>query len=180
MVSISTSPRGIANAVGVLLLIGIVAPFVVVAAPQVAGASQSYVVLSSSMSPGIHAGDVVIDDAANPQAIQKGDVITFNPPSGEYSGAKRVTHRVVDVVHKNGGTYFKTKGDANDQPDPNLVPASNVVGVVAFNIPKIGYVVNFAGTQFGLLLLVIVPAVLLAVSEVYDLLTGEEPTDENP
>jgi len=166
------------NLVGLLVLVAVVAPFVVTAAPQVVGAAGSYTVLSSSMSPAIHAGDVVVVDGVDPDSIAEGDVITFRPPEGhQLAGVDRVTHRVVDVVERDGTRYFETKGDANEQADGALVPASNVVGTVWFTIPKIGYVTQFAGTPLGMLTLIVVPAFLLVVSEVYDMLVASEGED---
>jgi len=167
------------NAAVLLVLAAVVSPFVVSTVPQVVGADHSYTVLSSSMSPGIRAGDQVIVRDAAPRSIHENDVITFRPPASDHFGnVRRVTHRVVDVVHRNGKVYFRTKGDANDAPDPGLVPGRDVVGVVWFHIPKIGYALEFANTPLGLFSLVVVPAALLAASELYNLVTavpaGEE------
>lgn len=150
------------------VLVAIVAPFIVYAVPQVVGATQSYVVLSDSMSPAIHAGDVVVVDGAQPSEIEEGDVITFDRPGSE---TQLVTHRVAEVVQKDGQTKFRTKGDANEEVDQQLVPAAAVVGVVWFHIPLIGYVIQFGSSDLGTLLLLIVPAVLLIISETYALYT---------
>ncbi|GGM67170.1 signal peptidase [Halarchaeum rubridurum] len=171
--------RTVRNLVGLLVLVAVVAPFVVTAAPQVVGATGSYTVLSSSMSPAIEAGDVVVVDGVDPADVEERDVVTFHPPEGhQLASVERVTHRVVDVVERDGTLYFETKGDANEQADSALVPASNVVGTVWFTIPKIGYVTQFAGTPLGTVTLVIVPAFLLVVSEVYDLLMPEDDAEE--
>ncbi|MFC7137321.1 hypothetical protein ACFQRB_14425 [Halobaculum litoreum] len=76
---------------------------------------------------------------------------------------------MIEVRSDGGGVSFRTKGDANEDPDPQPVAASNVVGVVAFHIPLIGHVVSFAGSDLGIVVFVILPAVGLAVGEVYDL-----------
>jgi len=52
-----------------------------------------------------------------------------------------------------------------------------VIGVVQFHIPYMGYVTSFAQTRLGILALVVVPAVLLVVSEVWDLLSATKPTE---
>ncbi|UIO99189.1 signal peptidase I [Halobaculum sp. CBA1158] len=156
--------RDAARTIGAILLIVAVAPFAVFAVPQAAGASHSYVVLSDSMSPEIRAGDVVIVDDADPATIGEGDVITYERPGG----SQLITHRVVEVVD-DGERRFRTKGDANEEPDPAPVPPDNVVGVVAFHIPLIGHVISFGSSDLGIVAFVIVPSVLLAVGEVYDL-----------
>lgn len=153
-----------ARTVGGIILILAVLPFVVYAVPQVAGASQSYVVLSDSMSPEIKAGDVVVVDQPTAQ-IEQNQVITYERPGSD----QLVTHRVVAVVDENGQRAFRTKGDANDDVDPQPVPTENVVGVVQFHIPHIGHVISFASSDAGLLVFVILPATGLAVNEVVSL-----------
>lgn len=136
----------------------------VIAVPQLVGASHSYVVTSGSMSPAIQAGDVVIVRDVRVDAIDEGDVITFTR-SPASSG--RTTHRVVEVIETDDGTAFRTKGDANEEADRSPVPAEQVIGQVMFHVPYAGYVTVFASSKEGLLALVVVPAVLLVVSESY-------------
>ncbi|MFC7195488.1 hypothetical protein ACFQL4_14000 [Halosimplex aquaticum] len=48
---------------------------------------------------------------------------------------------------------------------------------MGFHVPLLGYAITFAQTDLGLALLVIVPAVLLAVTELWDLArTGTDRT----
>lgn len=162
--------RRLANWVGLAVLLVVVGVFVAAAVPQAVGADESYVVLSSSMSPAIEAGSVVFVQSVPAAAVSEGDVITYDrSPGGTTS---RVTHRVVDVVERDGRRQFVTKGDANEDPDPEPVAPAAVVGVVAFSVPYIGHVITFSQTRVGLLALVVLPAALLVVLEVRDLLAG--------
>ena len=152
------------------MFVVVVAVFVVFAVPQAAGADHSYVVLSSSMAPAMEAGDAIIVAEVPPERIEEGDVITFEPPGGNgEGGTDRVTHRVVEVVDRGDGLYFRTQGDANEEPDQALVPAANVVGRVSVHIPELGHVVLFASSDAGIVALVVVPAVLLGLDELYKL-----------
>lgn len=171
--------RDRAHTVGTVLLLVAVAPFVVFAVPQLVGASQSYVVVSSSMAPAIGAGDVVIVEDVSPSEIEPGDVITFERQTGggERSAPDRVTHRVVDVTERDGSHYFETKGDANEDPDPRLVPPEDVTGRVMFSIPLVGWVITYAGTTTGTFALVVVPGGLLALSEAWTLYRGTREAD---
>lgn len=169
----STTTRrgiGLGKTLGLSFLVLLVFLFVATAIPQVVGADNSYIVQSDSMSPTIDAGDVVFVYATPPEQITEGDVITFERAGAGESN--RVTHRVVEVVERDGERQFRTKGDANEDLDPQLVPASQVIGVVGFHVPLIGYVTSFAQTRLGILALVVVPAVLLVVSEMWDLATA--------
>ncbi|KPV42476.1 peptidase S26 [Alicyclobacillus ferrooxydans] len=134
--------------------------------PKVFGL-QWYEVLSGSMEPGIHTGSVILDKPnADTNQLKVGDVITFKAPDQEYGANETViTHRIQQVEHQNGQLLFQTKGDANDAPDPALVPAANVIAQYDnITIPYLGYYLNFVKTRLGIGLLVILPGVLLIAS----------------
>jgi len=155
--------RRVAKAAALLVLVALVIPFAVYAVPGAVGADHSFVVLSDSMSPEIESGDAVIVEETDPGSIQEGDVITFV----RSDDGTPVTHRVSGVDESGGQLSFETKGDANEQVDPTPVPAGNVIGTVAFTIPYIGHVIQFANTALGFVLLVVLPLVALAGSEVW-------------
>ena len=172
MTQLLTSPRTkrAANVLGIVLLIALVAPFAAYAAPEVVGADESFVVLTASMTPAIAPGDVVIVAERDPAAIAEGDVITFVRGTSDVP----VTHRVIGVVDQGGALAFETMGDANEGPDPGLVPAGNLVGAVTLTIPWIGYVIRFAGTRAGFVTLVLLPFGLLAVTEVWSIVRDRD------
>lgn len=161
-----------ASVLGVVLLVLIVVPFVIYLFPQLVGADQSYVVLSGSMEPTISPGDVIVVGSVAPAEVQAGDVITFRR-TGE---SRPTTHRVVEVVQRDGGPAFRTQGDANEDPDQELVSASQVVGEVPriggylLVIPLIGRVILFAGTQTGFFALVMLPVVLFVLNEIWNVI----------
>ncbi len=155
--------QSVAKTAALLVLVALVVPFAVYAAPGAVGADHSFVVLSDSMSPEIESGDVVIVEENEPSSIEEGDVITFV----RSEEGTPVTHRVSGVDRSGGQTAFETKGDANEQADPTPVPAENVIGTVAFTIPYIGHVIQFANTALGFALLVVLPLAALAGSEVW-------------
>ncbi len=67
--------------------------------------------------------DPVLDEGAygiqivpqSPDQLAIGDIITY-----DYNGRK-IIHRIVEIGIDGQGYYFKTKGDNNPQPDPDLV-----------------------------------------------------------
>lgn len=164
----------------VVLLVLVVAPFVVTGVPAVVGAEESFVVLSGSMNaepePIIQPGDVVIVDGVNPATLEEQDIITFTA-----GGEEPVTHRVVNVTEQDGQVAFRTKGDANEDADQQLVGPDQVIGEVMLVIPLIGHVVNFANTTQGFVLLVLLPIGLLVLSEVWNLVaSGGDSAEEDP
>jgi len=117
------------------------------------------------MSPNINSGDVVVTETTEIAEIQIGEVITFKQPTAVGSEIY-VTHRVINIVTKNGITQFQTKGDANEEPDIELVTSSNLIGKVVFTVPDIGYLPDNIKIPIGFILIISLPASLLIVGEV--------------
>jgi signal peptidase len=100
------------------------------------------------MEPALPVGCVQVTKPVKPEDIKVGDIITFRSPTN----GKLMSHRVVAV--EEGQSYqFRTRGDANEDADPYLVPAENVVGRVCFKLSHVGYVVEYLKTPIGFVLL---------------------------
>jgi signal peptidase len=128
--------------------------------------------LSNSMTPAFKAGGLVVTQTVEPTDIKVGDIVTYGSPIDE----KMVTHRVVEIK-EHSPLLFQTKGDANEDPDPYLVPAQNVVGRVCFYIPLLGYAAQFVKTPTGLILLLLIPGIIIILMEtrnIWRVLTEEE------
>ncbi len=101
------------------------------------GAYQVRPVLSSSMTPHLPVGAVVITHRVPVSAVRAQDVIVFHDP---YDTDKLVVHRVQDVTRDGGATIVRTKGDANASPDPwavSLLGADSYRAIGA--VPYVGY-----------------------------------------
>ena len=117
------------------------------------------VVCSGSMEPELKAGSLVITRPVEPQEIVVGDIIAFSP-KGVTLGENEVTHRVIGIEEASP-LYFKTKGDANDNPDPFMVPARNLVGRICFKAHYVGYFIGLLGTSWGFLLALVIPGLII-------------------
>jgi signal peptidase len=79
-----------------------------------------------------------------------------------------VTHRIIRAKHLSTQPQYLTKGDANQDPDPQWVKKQQVVGRVTAVVPYLGYAILFTRSQPGFYLLVALPATLLS----WDLITN--------
>ncbi|MGM9954323.1 MAG: signal peptidase I SipW [Peribacillus sp.] len=135
-------------------------------------------VLSGSMEPTFQTGSVIAVKPLNGEeniSLKKGDIITFQEDEN-----KLITHRIVKAVNQNGHVMYETKGDNNSGPDQQLVLADNVVAKYeGFNVPYVGYFINYASSQKGAALLMIVPGVLLIIYAGYLILTALREVDKN-
>ncbi len=129
----------------------LIIPILIYGFPFLVGADGSYTVMSGSMSPALRPGDLVIVKGEEP--INLGDMVTVK--SGEFT----YTHRVVEKLE---GDMFRLKGDANEDPDPNLVEASQIIGKVVLVFPF-----SHLYTPYGFAAALLVPAALIIGKQVY-------------
>lgn len=130
------------------------------------GGYSSYVVLSGSMSPTFNAGDMIVSQKTNTSSIAENDIVVFNDPSVT---GKIITHRAVKIENKNNQRVITTKGDANNSADQWSLPMTSVLGKTVFSIPLIGYLVVFARQPAGFFLLVLLPGMVIIISELISL-----------
>ena len=97
-------------------------------------------IISGSMTPTIAVGDIVVDapvTAAQASDFHVGQIISFRAAPGS---PEIITHRIVAVRVQDGAVSYITKGDANNSADSTPRPASDVIGLYRFPIPRGGYV----------------------------------------
>ncbi len=118
-------------------------------------------VVSGSMEPTIHTGDViVVKPLADPvQEIRDGDIITYR---AQEKADMLITHRVTGTILVNGKPVgYTTQGDANEAPDLQVVGPQQVVGRYEWRIPYFGYVTAFLRKPAGVITFVILPGLIL-------------------
>lgn len=131
---------------------------------------QIRTVMSGSMEPTLPVGSVVLIREQDPSAFVEGDIMTFMSNDPSLAG-KVVSHRVMEVIdNENNGLMFLTKGDANEDPDLAAAIAPNVIGRVVYDIPYLGYVLNFMRTKNGFFLLLMLPCMVILLFEVIGLI----------
>jgi signal peptidase len=122
------------------------------------------VVLSGSMEPAVQTGSVVIVRPIGPEEIRTGDIIMYSSPDR----TSLITHRVVKIEYT-PGLRFVTKGDANNNSDINPIQPDQILGIVTFTIPFLGYLTQFIRTPLGFILFFLTPAAILIGSEMFHL-----------
>ena len=93
----------------------------------------SLVIATESMTGELNKGDVIIFERYEDQLIIEGQVIVF------VQNKSMVVHRVADIKIINGNTYYYTKGDANEDLDAGFITDGDIVGLVNYKVPFIGF-----------------------------------------
>ena len=104
------------------------------------------VVVSGSMEPNIHVGDMIIYDDHKASEYEVGDVIVYIRNEGTPE-EMLITHRIVEISED--GTKLTTRGDANRVSDPEI-SFQDVVGRLVWRVPGFGYVADFVRKPLGI------------------------------
>ncbi len=126
---------------------------------------ERYVITGGSMGGTFERGSIVFAEAVAVEDLDVGDVITYDPPPEAHT-AGMVTHRIYGIeTGEEGETVFQTKGDANDQPDAwrFTLDQGSQARVQYLHLPLVGYVPAALGKRELRMLLIGLPALLLAI-----------------
>lgn len=107
---------------------------------------QTLIIGGPSMEPTLPMGSVVVVEPYAASGPSVGDIVTVRiGPKSSF-----VTHRVVRLLSLSGLPYVETQGDANPTPDPATIPASAVVGRMAWSLPFAGYLLALLSVPVGI------------------------------
>ena len=93
---------------------------------------KTYTIVSGSMEPDIHVGDIVITKDADKDELHEGNIISFR------QGQTVITHRIIKVTETEGGQIYTTKGDYNNVEDKTEINLEMIEGKVVGRIPFLG------------------------------------------
>jgi signal peptidase I len=106
---------------------------------------QFMAVLSGSMVPTMHVGDLVVAEVVPPSMLASGDLATFREPTTH----RLITHRVQSILWHGELADVITRGDANQTGENWTVRADDKVGRVVLRVPHAGYALAALGTPAG-------------------------------
>ena len=99
------------------------------------GDIKARIVMTGSMAPAIHTGDIILTTPISHKTPKKGDVIAYQ--AKRFNGEKVAvfSHRIMGGDIMDG---FIVKGDSNKSPDSQKPKAEDILGVVVMVIPFVG------------------------------------------
>jgi signal peptidase len=132
--------------------------------------SPLVVVESTSMIPILNVGDLLVLKAYAPQDISVGNIVVYTASWHD----KPIVHQVIAIQIVDGEYHYFTKGYNNTMQDPGYRLYQDIVGVVIFVIPLVGYVTLFLHTTAGFATVIIVLIALIVIPEVFCKSEGEK------
>ena len=115
---------------------------------------RMYLIMSGSMEPEISAKDAVVTKKQDEYHL--GDVIAYEEDN------VTVVHRIIEEKNEGSSKYFRTKGDANNTEDMDIVTPSQIKGIVKYRWPAVGRIILFV--QSNLIIFIIAIFILLVIS----------------
>jgi signal peptidase I len=161
MTTVARATRFVRRALDALLLVLIALALAAIVLarviPWITGGS-TLVVSGGSMEPTIPLGSAIHAIPVAPEQLGVGDIVSL-----KVGAANAVfTHRITRIVDRADGRWIETKGDANADVDPSIVPASAVIGRVALQVPFAGYLITILTEPQGVLFMLGMAGSLLA------------------
>lgn len=120
---------------------------------------KPFIVLSGSMESEIYAGDVAVVKEA--ESFKKGDIIAFKTDEDLV-----ITHRIVEIIEKDGRIRYITKGDNNNIKDNGYVLPEQIEGIYQFKISRVGNLAMFIQTPTGMIISLSIPLIILVLVQV--------------
>ncbi len=150
--------RGASGVVLVLIVVAVVSTMLV---PALLGFNL-YAIAGGSMEPTIQRGALAYAREVPVSRLRVGDVITYVPPGH----SQPVTHRVSQITRpeRSKPPVYQTKGDANARPDLRIFRLDRPTQArYIFSLPFAGWVLLFLSSPLAKVLVLGVPAVLVAL-----------------
>ncbi len=110
---------------------------------------KTYVIVSGSMEPELNIGDIAVVKETSQNELQIGDIISFR------QGQSVVTHRIYNIIEKDGVTQYETKGDNNNAKDPWIVEYELIEGKQSIKIPYIGNFILFLQDGYNIIIIIL-------------------------
>ena len=129
---------------------------------------KPYIVITESMEPDIMVFDLIIVKNPKIDELEVDDIITFYADMN-YDGEKDVITHYIYSINENddGDLIFRTNGyfenEADTFPDYWLLGEDDILGEYAFKISKLGYLVQFVKSPFGIAALVVNAGVIAGI-----------------
>lgn len=121
------------------------------------------IVLSGSMEPTIHTGDMILLHKTDTAKLKEGDVICY------LVSGKAITHRIVEISAKEAEQVnYITQGDANNAADQQPVTEAQVQGIwTGMRMAGLGNFVMFMQSTTGMILFIICPLLFFIIWDLW-------------
>lgn len=129
---------------------------------------KMFIVNSNSMkATDFAAGDLIFVKEVDPSTLKEGDIISYTSTNTENFG-ELITHKIKKLtVTASSEPGFITYGTTTGEEDKTIVTYPYIVGKYTGKIAKMGYFFQFLKTTPGYIVCILVPFMLLIISQAW-------------
>lgn len=129
---------------------------------------KMFIVNSDSMkATDFAAGDLIFVKEVDPSTLKEGDIISYTSTNTENFG-ELITHKIKKLTATaSGEPGFITYGTTTGEEDKTIVTYPYIVGKYTGKIAKMGYFFQFLKTTPGYIVCILVPFMLLIISQAW-------------
>ncbi len=151
--------EGMRFTVAAVLLIGaaIVCLLTAISTTPIFFGNRTLVIMNGSMKPTVPEGSALVVQPVASQALPSGDRIVLRQTQDTFP----IVRQVLSIGEPNGTRFYIVMGDANSASDSNGTSLSPTTWTPWYHVPLAGYLIAFATSQLGSILLIGGPLALL-------------------
>lgn len=135
------------------------------------GGMRVFNIVSASMEPTYHIGDVILVKEVDTNSLKISDVISYQGKESDYAG-KVITHRIKMIDETEEGKVFYTQGDATDQVDP-AIKGDQIYGKLIYRFKIISKMTKLMNNLKAFYIFVFLPLGLLIFLQFKDSFTDK-------
>lgn len=113
---------------------------------------------------------IKILDEDERREVEIGDILTFKRADGRV-----IVHRLVDIETDGDYVRYITKGDKNNNVDPDILTPDDIEGIVVGVSPVLGKIVSLAKQWFvwSVILIALAVVIIYSVREIVTIYSGD-------
>ena len=115
-------------------------------------------------------GDLIVVGEVDTDALKVGDIITFRDFDIIEGSVAFNSHRIESIEMDGNDRLFVTKGDNEDEVDPDKRSDSDVIGIYKFQIKGAGNVMDFLNSPTGFMVCLVIPLFLFFIWRLFKLI----------
>ena len=123
---------------------------------------KAYIVKYDTMAPKINPYDLVFVTKVDPDELEEEDLITYYADIDYDGDDELVTYYILNITPADDTNVYRTHAEGTTTPARTIF-VDDIVGGYSFKLPKLGYVIEFIASPFGIAVIVVNAGIITAI-----------------
>lgn len=128
---------------------------------------RAYIVKYDTMEPKLNPYDLVFVSKVDVDELEEEDLITFYADI-DYNGEQElVTYYILDITEGSQTNVYRVHAEGTQTPATAVLVDNDILAGYSFKIAKLGYVIDFIASPFGIGVIVVNAGIIAAIVILY-------------